>query len=96
MEKIFCWKARWSTLFTGIIEEVGTLQKITKGVHSAVLTIAAHTVLEGTRLGDSIAVNGICLTVTQLSGSGFSADVMHETLNRSSLGQLTPGSPVNL
>ena len=87
---------RWSTLFTGIIEEVGTLQKVTKGIHSAVLTIAAQTVLEGTQLGDSIAVNGICLTVTQLSGSGFSTDVMHETLNRSSLGQLTPGFPVNL
>ena len=96
MEKIFCWKVRWSTLFTGIIEEVGTLQSIAKGAHSAVLTIAAQTVLEGTQLGDSIAVNGICLTVTRLSGSGFSADVMHETLNRSSLGQLTPGSPVNL
>ncbi len=96
MEKIFCWKVRWFTLFTGIVEEVGTLQSITKGAHSAVLTLAAHTVLEGTRLGDSIAVNGICLTVTRLSGSGFSADVMHETLNRSSLGQLAPGSPVNL
>ncbi len=87
---------RWSALFTGIVEEVGTLQSITKGAHSAVLTLAARSVLEGTRPGDSIAVNGICLTVTRLSGSGFSADVMHETLNRSSLGQLRPGSPVNL
>ena len=87
---------RWSALFTGIVEEVGTLQSIAKGAHSAVLTLSAQTVLESTRLGDSIAVNGICLTVTHLSGSGFSADVMHETLNRSSLGRLTPGCPVNL
>ena len=60
------------------------------------IAVRARTVLEGTRLGDSIAVNGVCLTVTHLTGAGFTADVMPETLRRSSLGQLRPGSRVNL
>ena len=83
-------------MFTGIVEEVGTIRNIKRGQHSAVLTIQAKTVLEGTRIGDSIAVNGICLTVTRLFPDGFSADVMHETLNRSSLAGLAAGSMVNL
>ena len=83
-------------MFTGIVEEVGTIKNIKRGQHSAVLTIQAKTVLEETRIGDSIAVNGICLTVTRLFPDGFSADVMHETLNRSSLGVLGVKSPVNL
>ena len=83
-------------MFTGIVEEVGQIRRVTLGAHSAVLEIAAHTVLEGTKIGDSIAVNGICLTVTALSPQGFSADVMHETLDRSSLAGLATGSPVNL
>ncbi len=83
-------------MFTGIVEEVGTIKNIKRGQHSAILTIQAKTVLEETRLGDSIAVNGICLTVTRLFPDGFSADVMHETLNRSSLARLTEGSMVNL
>ena len=83
-------------MFTGIVEEVGTIRQVKHGRHSAVLTIQAKTVLEGTGIGDSIAVNGICLTVTQLFPDGFSADVMHETLNRSSLARLTAGSRVNL
>ena len=83
-------------MFTGIVEEVGTIRNIKRGQHSAVLTIQAKTVLEETRIGDSIAVNGICLTVTRLFPDGFSADVMHETLNRSSLGKLVSGSAVNL
>ena len=83
-------------MFTGIVEEVGTIRNIKHGQHSAVLTIHAKTVLEETRIGDSIAVNGICLTVTRLFPDGFSADVMHETLNRSSLAGLTAGSVVNL
>ena len=74
-------------MFTGIVEELGTIQHIARGQHSAVLTIQAKTVLEHTKLGDSIAVNGICLTVTQLHADRFSADVMHETLNRSALAQ---------
>ena len=83
-------------MFTGIVEEVGAIKNIKRGQHSAVLTIHAKTVLEETRIGDSIAVNGICLTVTRLFPDGFSADVMHETLNRSSLARLTEGSMVNL
>lgn len=83
-------------MFTGIIEEVGTVRQIKRGQHSAVLTIQARMVLEHTKIGDSIAVNGICLTVTQMRPDGFSADVMHETLNRTSLSCLKQGSPVNL
>ena len=83
-------------MFTGIVEEVGTIRNIKRGQHSAILTIHAKTVLEETRIGDSIAVNGICLTVTRLFPDGFSADVMHETLNRSSLAGLAAGSMVNL
>ena len=83
-------------MFTGIIEEVGTVKQIKGGSYSAVLTIGARKVLEDTKIGDSIAVNGICLTVTSLSSDRFSADVMHETLNRSSLAKLTSGSYVNL
>lgn len=83
-------------MFTGIIEEVGTVKQITHGQHSEVLNIQVRTVLENTKIGDSIAVNGICLTVTRLFADGFSADVMHETLNRSSLAGLMVGSRVNL
>ena len=83
-------------MFTGIIEEVGTVKQITHGQHSEVLNIQARTVLENTKIGDSIAVNGICLTVTRLFADSFSADVMHETLNRSSLAGLMVGSRVNL
>lgn len=83
-------------MFTGIINEVGTLQGIQRGANSAVLTIGAKTILEDVKLGDSIAVNGVCLTVTSFTPSQFTADVMHETLNRSALGALRPGSAVNL
>ena len=75
-------------MFTGIIEEIGTIRTINRGAASAVLTIAAETVLKDVHLGDSIAVNGVCLTVTSFSKKQFTADVMHETLNRSSLGTL--------
>ena len=83
-------------MFTGIVEEVGTLQNIRKGTHSAVLTIGADTVLSDIHVGDSIAVNGICLTATSFSAHSYTADVMHETLNRSSLANLKPGAHVNL
>ena len=83
-------------MFTGIIEEVGTVKQIQKNPASAVITIAADTVLEQTKIGDSIAVNGVCLTVTDLKADSFTADVMHETLRRSSLGSVRTGSPVNL
>ena len=83
-------------MFTGIIEEVGMIKNVKRGVHSSVLTILANDILPGTKIGDSIAVNGVCLTVTTIGDHSFMADVMHETLNRSSLGSLTPGSHVNL
>lgn len=83
-------------MFTGIIEEVGSIRSVVKGSRSAVLSVAAETVLAGTKVGDSIAVNGVCLTVTGLTRGGFEADVMAETLRRSSLGQLSRGSMVNL
>lgn len=83
-------------MFTGIIEEIGTIARIRKGTASAVLEIQAKTVLEGTKIGDSIAVNGICLTVTGMHPGKFTADVMAETLRRSSLGDLQQGSQVNL
>lgn len=83
-------------MFTGIVEEVGRVQSIRREPANAVLTIAASKVLEDVHLGDSIAVCGVCLTVTSFTASAFTADVMHETLNRSSLGALKPGSPVNL
>ena len=83
-------------MFTGIIEEVGTIKQIQKNPASAVITIAADTVLEQTKIGDSIAVNGVCLPVTDLKAGSFTADVMHETPRRSSLGSVRTGSPVNL
>ena len=83
-------------MFTGIVEEMGVLKSIRKGAHSAILEIQAKVVLEDIHLGDSIAVNGVCLTVTDFDGAGFSADVMHETLNRSSLAQVRAGARVNL
>ena len=83
-------------MFTGIVEEIGTIQEIRQGQHSAILKIQASKVLEDTKVGDSIAVNGVCLTVTSLSKGCFLADVMHETLNRSSLAQMKSGSCVNL
>lgn len=83
-------------MFTGIIEEIGKVKAIRRGSRSVVLDIEARRVLEGTRVGDSIATNGVCLTVTGIGGNGFSADVMPETLHRSSLGALRPGDRVNL
>ena len=83
-------------MFTGIVEETGTLARIERGAAGARLFMTAQTVLEGTRRGDSIATNGVCLTVTSLSAQGFAADVMAETLRRSALGQLCPGDAVNL
>ena len=83
-------------MFTGIIEEIGTIRRIEHGAKGARLTIQAKTVLEDTRIGDSIATNGVCLTVVSMTGDSFSADVMAESLRRSSLGTLQGGSPVNL
>ena len=83
-------------MFTGIIEEIGTVNSVVTGASSGSLSISAGTVLEGTKLGDSIAVNGVCLTVTGISSGRFTADVMPETLRRSNLGALKTGDRVNL
>ena len=83
-------------MFTGIVEEIGTIKAIQKGASSAILRIQAAKIMVDMHIGDSIAVNGICLTVTEFSAKEFAADVMHETLNRTNLGQLRQGSSVNL
>ncbi|MCO7221693.1 riboflavin synthase [Klenkia sp. PcliD-1-E] len=83
-------------MFTGIVEEVGTLVVRDDQGDSARLQLRGTTTLEGVALGDSIAVNGVCLTVTAVSDGVWSTDVMAETLRRSSLGALTEGDPVNL
>lgn len=83
-------------MFTGIIEELGTVERVTRGRVSAVIAIRAEHILSDLKIGDSVAVNGVCLTATGLTGHGFTADVMHETLDRSALAGLGPGSPVNL
>lgn len=83
-------------MFTGIIEEIGTVQKIQNGTNACVLTVSAQNVLSGVRIGDSIAVNGTCLTVCRADSGSFSADVMPETMRRTNLGNLHPGSKVNL
>ena len=83
-------------MFTGIIEETGKVKSIRTGQDSAIVTVQARKVLEGTVEGDSIAVNGVCLTVTSMTGGSFTADAMPETLRRSSLGSLKPGDIVNL
>lgn len=83
-------------MFTGIVEEMGQIRSIVRGVSSAVLSIEANLILEDLKIGDSVAVNGVCLTATSIGAGGFTADVMHETLNRSSLGALQKGSHVNL
>ncbi|MBC2578030.1 riboflavin synthase [Peptostreptococcus russellii] len=83
-------------MFTGIVEEVGRVSSIKNSTNSAILTIEAEKVLEESKIGDSISVNGVCLTVTDISSKSFSADIMHESLKRSSLGELKKGSRVNL
>ncbi|HEX3030817.1 MAG TPA: riboflavin synthase [Bacillota bacterium] len=83
-------------MFTGIIEELGRLRNIKKGSKSALLDIEASEVLGDVKLGDSIAVNGVCLTVTGFTTTNFTADVMNETLQRTNLGSLRPGEQVNL
>lgn len=83
-------------MFTGIVEELGQIRSVTRGAKSAKLVVGAQVVLADCHVGDSIAVNGVCLTVTSFDGRSFTADVMHETLDRSSLGALKPGSVVNL
>ena len=83
-------------IFTGIIEELGVVKSIAINGASGCIIIKAKKVLEGTQLGDSIAVNGTCLTVTSINSDGFSADVMAETVKRTSLSQVGKGDLVNL
>jgi riboflavin synthase, alpha subunit len=83
-------------VFTGIIEQVGTISAVEPLGDSVRLTIDAPAILDGVALGDSIAVNGVCLTVTEHTATTFTADCMQETLDRSNLGELLVGSPVNL
>ncbi len=83
-------------MFTGIIEEIGTIRSLCIQGSSGTIAIHAQKVLEGTMVGDSIAVNGICLTVTSIHPWGFTADVMAETIRRSALGHARTGTPVNL
>ena len=83
-------------MFTGIIEETGTIKSVQHGSRSVCLTVAAEKVLEEVKTGDSISVNGVCLTVVSFNLGAFSADVMPETMRRSNLGSLGVGSHVNL
>ncbi|MDD3306374.1 MAG: riboflavin synthase [Acetobacterium sp.] len=83
-------------MFTGIIEEIGKITAVVKGQRSSQLWVQGELVMDDLKLGDSVAVNGVCLTVSQLHGNKWMADVMSETLNRSNLGDLKGGSAVNL
>jgi len=83
-------------MFTGLIEEIGTISLVVKSAESARLTIKASKVLEGTKIGDSISTNGVCLTVTSYAQEGFTVDVMAETMRNSNLNLLRPGDAVNL
>ena len=83
-------------MFTGIVEELGRVAKLEPQTDAMRISITGPLVVSDSEIGDSISVNGVCLTVTSITADGFSADVMQETLNRSSLGQLVAGDPVNL
>jgi riboflavin synthase len=83
-------------MFTGIVEELGTVEAVERQSDAVRLTVRADIALEDTGLGDSISVNGCCLTVAERTGSTWTADVMAETLAKTGLGSLTPGDRVNL
>ena len=83
-------------MFTGLISELGKVSAITKGESSAIFTINAPLLINEIRLGDSVAVNGVCLTATAITGTSFTADVMVQTLSLTSLSQVSVGSAVNL
>ncbi|RMG53232.1 MAG: riboflavin synthase [Acidobacteria bacterium] len=83
-------------MFTGIVEEMGTVRRLERRGGSVTLEVAAGKTLHGTRIGDSIAVNGACLTVTALGRDTFTVDLAPETLRRTNLGRLRPGDGVNL
>jgi riboflavin synthase len=83
-------------MFTGLIAELGRITAIEKGESSAIFTVSAPALITQIALGDSVAVNGVCLTATSIAGDSFTADVMVQTLAVTSLSQLSVGSPVNL
>lgn len=83
-------------MFTGIVEETGSIKGIRRGERSAALIVECGSILDGTRTGDSISVNGVCLTVTALGENCFEADVMPETIRATNLKHLKPGDSVNL
>jgi len=83
-------------MFTGLIAELGTITGIEKGQTSAIFTISAPALISEIKIGDSVAVNGVCLTATSIAGTTFTADVMVQTLSLTSLSQIVVGSPVNL
>ena len=83
-------------MFTGIVEEMGKIVRVEKGAKSSRLTVSGDKIFSDLKLGDSVATNGVCLTVTSFSKGIFTADVMNETLKRSNLGELRQGSMVNL
>jgi riboflavin synthase len=83
-------------VFTGLVEEIGVLKVVGKGAKSAQLTINADKVLHEIKLGDSISTNGVCLTVVAFTNNSFTVDVMPETMRRSNLKDLKPGSKINL
>ena len=83
-------------MFTGLVAELGTVQRLARQGSSYHLTVGAKKVLENLKIGDSVAVNGACLTVVRMDDSGFTADVMPETVRLTNIGSLQPGSKVNL
>jgi riboflavin synthase len=83
-------------MFTGLIEEIGIIQSVTRSEKAELLSIRASVVLKGAKVGDSICTNGVCLTITELNANSFTAFVMPETMRRSNLKKLTSGSEVNL
>jgi len=83
-------------MFTGIIEEIGTVTKIARGAKSSRVTITAKIIFSDLKLGDSVATNGVCLTVNEITNNTFTADIMHETLKHTSLAGLVSGTRVNL
>ena len=83
-------------MFTGIIEEIGVLKERRDGSHSCTLTVRCEKILEGTKIGDSIAVNGTCLTVTKLNADSFDVDVTPETMRRTAFSIVRVGSKLNL
>ncbi len=83
-------------MFTGLIAELGTVDRLVEGSASCKLSVRARKIMENLKIGDSVAVNGVCLTVVSLQSGGFTADVMPETVRRTTFRELVSGSPVNL